>query len=434
MSWEDRDNALKLIARDISQGDFDQVFPRLNAFYSLFIKTHERIEHYEREFSALDLIVSRYGEICRSTLAGLPKTVVGGGAAGRSICYYLPSLDNDLAHIDLLHAMLSHHQPNSGIRLFIAGPVEDDRLVKSRLLRDLSDKGLITIVPIGAGHRGMINFLKWFTKNQMSLLVVYSIPLLLSAFVEALGPDSVAWVPTKFRLNCFRRLKHRVHFGVNATGLSSSDGSGWLLSPNAIRPTDVPDYQLRSGKRVRLVSINREEKIEDPIFLSSITQVLRLLPQADFFWTGRVESERVNGYFENAGVLNQTKFIGWVDPASVLAHFDVFADTHGLSGSVSARAFASGLPTVCFRHSGSWPEIFQSAIEGDDIFKNSGFSLQDFVCDTSEQWVASVGRFALNIDRRREAFELQRYLGRKYFCDTASAYRKHIDCLVACLL
>lgn len=344
------------LAEALDAGQYDAFIQIENAFYSRVVKRSEQIDHYERCYSAIDPEVVRFGEAIGRALPPLQAP------AGERICYLLPSLDSDLAHVEFLFNILKTHPAGGAPEIHVAGCCARSGAVGSRLLMRLHQEGRIRLVPIQPGARGMVEFAKFFIRERFALLIVFSIPTMLSAWVRALGADRVAWATTKFELSSFAGLRHRLSFAGPRCETLTIRGRTWRRSVAALCPADVPAFSATDRTRTRLLSVNREEKMLTPQFLGAVADVLAAEPATRFSWTGRERNPQIADFFARRGLGARTEFIGWVDPAKAVAAHDIFVDTYGLSGMVATYAFCAGMPVQFFRASKSWLEIHEERI------------------------------------------------------------------------
>jgi len=98
-----------------------------------------------------------------------------------------------------------------------------------------------------------------------------------------------------------------------------------------------------------------------------------------------------------------------------------------LSGSVSAKCFSAGMPTVSFAGAGAWPEIFSNELVLDDQFLESGIKISEMVCESVEQYVSSALSLLDDEGLYTRWGEVQERLGKRYFCDLGRMYLRHLQ-------
>lgn len=113
------------------------------------------------------------------------------------------------------------------------------------------------------------------------------------------------------------------------------------------------------NRRVILMTLGRTEKMQDPAYLQAITSILATHPETFFMWAGREESPLVVDAFRKAGVLERTRFIGWVDTRLYAQVADIFLDSFPFPcGHTLFQAMAAGKPVVIYDS----PEAAQSGL------------------------------------------------------------------------
>ena len=402
----------------LDAGQLDAFLQIEGAFYSRIVKRSEQIEHYETCYAAIDQMVARFGEVIAGALPPRQEPI------GERICYLLPSLDNDLAHVEFLFNILKSHPAGGTPEIFVAGYGATTGAVGSRLLVRLHQEGRIRLVPIAYSARGMADFARFFLRERFSLLVVFSIPTMLSAWVRALGADRVAWATTKFELSSFAALRHRLSFSGPRDETLEIRGKTWRRSVAALCPADVPSFQAADRPRTRLLSVNREEKMLTPQFLGAIADVLAAEPATRFSWTGRERNPQIANFFARRGLGERAEFIGWVDPARVIDDHNIFVDTYGLSGMVATYAFCAGMPTQFFRASKSWLEIHESRIAA--AAHPQPDMLASTLAGSPAAYSAAVLDLVRSAQRYAERSAWQTRIGADYLLDERAMYDGHV--------
>jgi hypothetical protein len=159
-------------------------------------------------------------------------------------------------------------------------------------------------------------------------------------------------------------------------------------------------------------------------FLSAVCSILKSEPSSTFAWTGRARDPIVQDVFDREGLSDRCSFIGWVEPRSTLASYDIFLDTFGLSGLVAATAFASGMPTVFFKGSRAFVEFYERFLTSE-----SGLHADAVLAPSVEHYVDVV--VSLIRDHR---IYLSRARAQARFADEVLfneklMYNAHVECL-----
>jgi hypothetical protein len=305
----------------------------------------------------------------------------------------------------------------------VAGYGSNGVSIGSRYLSRLAAERRVSLIKISDSHQGRLQFLRFFCEQGFSQLVVFSVPLQLSGWVRVLGPDLVTWVTTKFELASFRALKSRVSF-FGPSVVPADTKSLWRRSCAAISPTSIVEHRPASTGHARLVTINRTEKIRHPVFLESVSRILRQAPDASFSWTGRSHDAEIQSYFERSGVADRCRFIGWVDPVKTLAEYDVFLDTFALSGMVATQSFCSGMPTAFFRDSRAWVQIYETSLQ--EYFECSS---RHVLAASIDDYVAGVLALIRDSSAYAQRCANQKRFAERFFLDEKLMYETHMSIL-----
>ncbi len=416
------ERALGSMSALLDANRFDDFIAAEVSFYSRYIRTTETHDHHDRMFRRLEPLVSRYGRVLAR---GGP--VAAEASRDSSVCYFLPSLDNDLAHIELLSTLLKAAGPNRPRTTYIAGFAMNPAAVGSRNIAVLARDHGVKVVLLALSHGALVSFCRWFLDNRIGLLVHYSIPTLLPCWLEVFGSDRVAWFISKFELECFSRLRH----GISAAGtryeVVFKDRVRWRRAPSSLPEHYFFQHALEHHREIRLISINREEKLRNPAFLGAVTEILRRNPVARFYWTGRHRDALVTNFFGKNNLEGRQEFVGWVNHREVLPVYDFFLDTFGLSGMVAASAFSSGMPIVLMRGSGSWVEAFESEVEQDAQAHGASFQEQfdSVLAQSPEDYVEKVQRLLARVTTGKFDGSWQREVGRRWFFNASRAFGRH---------
>lgn len=390
-------------------------------YYENVIKPIESIDHYERCYEAIEPLAVRFGEFLRERLPREDEPRLD------RICYLLPSLNNDRSHIELLHNILKCHPADGTPEVVVAGYTQDGNRIGSRLLYKLHQEARIRIRPVPFSAQGILEFARFFIRERFSLLVIFSVPILASAWVRALGADRVAWVTTKFELSSFPELRNRLSFSGPCAEVREVRGRTWRRSVAALSRSDIPTYASAGRPRNRLVSINRPEKMATPQFLEAVAGILEAEPSASFSWTGRERNPLLDAFFGDHGLSDRCRYIGWVEPSGVLGDYDIFLDTYGLSGMVATYAFCAGMPTVFFKDSQVWLEFHKDRIVTGTAGRLGREMLRATIAEDSGQYQASVLEIIRSADAYSARSAWQREIGEKYMLDEAMMYTSHFS-------
>jgi len=192
--------------------------------------------------------------------------------------------------------------------------------------------------------------------------------------------------------------------------------------------------QLRAalGDGVVVMTLARTEKMQDSAYLQALAAILVAHPEAIFLWAGREEDPKVAAAFKAAGVLERTRFIGWVNTRLYAQVADVFLDTFPFPcGFTLFQAMAAGKPVVIYdsaeaAQTGLWNFIKPLVEDGEGTAEERA-ELRTFIGDDAdplialarspEDYVAHAGRLIGDADARARAGEASRRFMARYFSD-----------------
>lgn len=183
------------------------------------------------------------------------------------------------------------------------------------------------------------------------------------------------------------------------------------------------------------MTLARTEKMTDPAYLRAVTALLVAHPQTIFLWAGREEEPAVVRAFRDGGVLDRTRFIGWVNTRLFAQVADVFLDTFPFPcGFTLYQSMAAGKPVVIYdspeaAQTGLW-SFLKPVIEGQEGGPDERAELMAFVgqedsplislARTPEEYVALAGRLITDASVRDAAGEASRRFMARYFSDPRS--------------
>jgi hypothetical protein len=408
----------------IDKEKYDEFVSAELHFYKTFIKIEEKKEAHEFKYSLIEDVTEEYGLVLKNSI---PKC---GEIFANRVCYFLPSLDNDLAHTAILYELLREKSAQDNMQILVAGYAENPESPKSGLLRTLATENKITLLGINQSHSGLVHLLTVFNQLGFSQLIIYSIPHLINSWVAAIGAQRVAWMPTKFELSSFRLLKNRISCFGALPNYSCNESKFWRRSKIFLPRNFISNKVGYPGINGVVGTINREEKIRDSAFLDVVGSVLLSNDHLQFSWTGRKADISIIERFQTMGCLHKTNFLGWVAPEPTLSTLSLFLDTPGLSGTVAAMAFANGIPVCTFRGSHSWVEAFENEFIHDPMINNMLDPRRSFIFDDVKSYVERAVQLAVNPELAFQQSKAQQLIARKYMVgDMRSAFLDHFTIL-----
>ena len=413
----------KKFASCLEDKDYDLFIQLELAFYNSFVKKIETPSHYNYSYEILNPFEELYGNVILNALNLEQKKRK---LRINKICYFLPSLDNDLAHIELLESILKNHKTNSDIQIFIAGYSSSPE-IKSNLLKKIHIENNITILNIPYKHEALLSLIEYIFKENFSKFIVYSVPIHLYAFLKIFGNTNLKWISTRFELDCFNKLKNLISFNYSNKTLKSKNFN-WERIPTTL-PSEYkftfPDIQNK--KNYRLLTIGRESKISDLVFLENVKSILLNNPNVTFAIGGFSESSFITKFFSDHNLIDRVLYLGWVSPRDCMIKFDFYLDTPQ-SGLIAASAFAAGMPTITFRDSNSFVESFEDDII--ELFNEKNIN-NDFInmiiSSDDESYVFNTTKLINDFKLRKSLAELQAQIGNSFFYNSIKSYNHFIS-------
>ena len=412
----------KKFASSLEDKNYDLFLELEFNFLNTFVKKIETQNHYNYCFEILNPFNELYGNVILNTL-NLKQENRKLGI--NKVCYFLPSLDNDLAHVELLESILLHHKSNSNTQIFITGYSSSPE-IKSALLKKLNIENNITIINIPIKHSALLNLIQYIYNGGFSKFIVYSMPTHLYAFLQIFGTD-LKWISTRFELNCFNKLKNLISFNYSNQALKSKN-KNWERIPASLPFKYRFTFTgIQNKENYRLLTIGRESKICDLFFLDSLKSILLNNQNVSLSIGGFSESSFLEKFFSDHNLTSRVTYLGWVNPKDCMNKFDFYLDTPQ-SGLIAASAFAAGMPTITFRNSNSFVESFE-----DDIIellseKNIENNFIKIILSSNhESYVSNTTKLFYNFELRKNLVELQIQIGNRFFYNSLKSYDRFIS-------
>jgi hypothetical protein len=194
-------------------------------------------------------------------------------------------------------------------------------------------------------------------KERIDFLVWTCLPIFLSFVAGFKLAHRQVWFSIKFHPRSIHEMDGYIalhHVFSRKTELMQREwrtvpaGSKNLFDPSLLEQAQVVRQKF-SEFDVIFGTLAREETMATPAFLKMIIKILRENPKAIWLYTGRKNSPVISGHMVQAGLLNQVKFIGWVDTRLYAQVIDIYVDCWPLgSGLTAAQAMAAGVPYVFY--------------------------------------------------------------------------------------
>ena len=416
----------KKFKSSLDNKNYNEFIALERSYHVTCIKKIETPDHYNNCYEIINPFLELYGEIILTTLnitsEDRKKDV-------NKICYFMPDLDNDLAHIELFACIIEHHKFNDNIKIYIAGYSKFPE-IQSSLLKKLQQQNKITIINSLLNyktlHNSLLTLVKFIFENKISKFIVFSTPFHLYAFLKIFGSEDLKWITTRFELNCFKKLKYLISFN-NSNKFLNLINSNWIRLPATLPSKYRFIYTpIKKNELINLLTIGRNPKIEDINFLNCVSSILTSNKNTLFTICGMKNNEFIENFFEEKNLRSRIKFHGWVTPIDTLKQYDMYLDTPQ-SGFIASSAFSSGMPTLQFRNSNSFLESYEASIsiflKEKDININC---LELFISSNSESYISSANKLITDYILREKISSIQVEIGNNFFYNSFDTYKNLI--------
>lgn len=192
--------------------------------------------------------------------------------------------------------------------------------------------------------------------NYAACFWVSLVTLMAAAFARRIAPLQ-GWWAMKYHACDIEEID--VHLAVeNAVTRKVMEGIEWrTLGSAATRWVDpsksAAARELRAtfpAEAVVAASIGREEKLDSPEFLATVSRLLKKHPRLHFLWTGKALRASIVSHFEREGVADRARFVGWVDTRLYAQAIDIFLDSFPFPcGFTLKEAMGAGKPAAMYR-------------------------------------------------------------------------------------
>jgi len=314
-------------------------------FYSKVIKSFENYDHYEKCFQIINSSFEKYLDkfliFEKSRFKFFNQNKI-------NICFYLPNIANSLAHIEFLHKILKDFNnenyvlyiaTNKNLSKNISNHIKD--LVNKKIIKEIIQVDLLSIVDIKR--------FSYEYKNFFDKFIIWALPLIIPVWTKIFS-KKVIYVSLKFKYFSFSNLHNGIYFSTkNDNKKLKLKNTYWRGVVTELIDLNFEKHLKDFNKdNIKLITVNRIEKIRNELFLDTVCEILRKIPTAKFFYTGRSEDSYVKNYFKIINLDERVQFIGWVKPNEIINDYDIFLDVPYLSGIIAANFFLSGMPVVTY--------------------------------------------------------------------------------------
>jgi hypothetical protein len=344
--------AVDALRRLIHAGNVNLALTGEDSIYTAFVNNVEDEQHYYRCFADWKDDLAALGRRFRD-----PAALSRGGAD--QIAFFLHS-GHILGHTEVLLKMLES-RPRTGQRCVEPRVCILDRYSPAFVERCRAAG--VEVVPVidalGPGAPWEARFL-WlrqrFQQDRVGVCVWVSRPTMAAfALSMRLAPVQIFWA-LRFHPVSGPYIDGYITYGARQERERLIGKQSWKVVPVPLTIATTPvasdavaGLRARFPQRILAGTLAREEKINQPLFLAAVSEILRANPGAGYVWTGRIEHTGISNHFRTTGVADRCHFVGWVDTSLYAAALDLFLESFPFgTGVIPYQALAAGVPLLSY--------------------------------------------------------------------------------------
>jgi len=386
---------LPILSTFLERRDMDAAIKLENLLYEHYIKTNESEAHFNSCMERIAPLFTKAAYALRRELPPVPQPKL---EPPYRIGFFIHNAST-LAHIDNILKTLK------GYRMLDEQPFEPTvycfsgkSLEMENALADLNVRLVMLNERFPETHgspwQRLLRLRELLSQEGVQELVWVSLVTMLPlAFGLRIAPVQV-WFAMKYKTFSHDDIDGYVMLS-RLTRFSTVSGRRWRTAMGGIDDwydsgAEAQAVALRAPLRDRVVlmTLGRTEKMLDPAYLNAVAHILKAHPETFFMWAGRDESPLVVNTFKEAGVLERTRFVGWVDTRLYAQVADIFLDSFPFPcGYTLFQAMAAGKAIVTYAspesaQSGLW-SFFKSVVDDGEGTDEERAELRSFTGDES---------------------------------------------------
>ena len=337
--WNDRifeDFLLPIMKKALQVGYLDVLLELETFIYNNYVKQTETEDHFHHCFSQWLPLMRHAGNGLKTVLPPAPP--VNNVAKKTKLGFFFHNTST-MAHtqivLNFIRGMNAFENPPFQIKIYFFTGDHQHTIqqflqlgAEVTIISDLQPEGDKSFV------NRMIILRNMIAEDDVSALVWVTLPTLMSfAFALRVAPVQIWWgmkyhnlqlpeVDAYLGLGAFEKSRHmygndwRIGHTVYASQYTKPD------------PTLVVQEKYKFSRfETVLSSMAREEKINNPEFLTTLSSILQHNPTACYLWPGKEENKSIKQFLIDAGVADQCIFIGWVDTKLYAEVIDIYLDS-----------------------------------------------------------------------------------------------------------
>lgn len=430
---------LPLLAQLLARRDMDNALRLEILIFEDYVKATETEAHFGAAMAKISPLFTEAGHAWRAELPPLPQPAL---TPPYRIGFFIHAASM-LAHIEILLNTLK------GYRRLDDQPFEPTVYCFSG--KDTAMEAALAAIgvrlvmlnerfpeAIDSSWQRLLRLRELLSEEGVQELVWISrVTIMPLAFAMRIAPVQT-WFAMKYRNFSHPDIDGYVS-GSALTRYGTLSGRRWRMAMlgvddwyDATVEARAADIRAQLGGAVVLMTLARTEKMRDPAYLGALVALLQAHPKAVFLWAGRDEDPLVVAAFREGGVLDRTRFIGWVNTRLFAQVADVFLDTFPFPcGFTLFQAMAAGKPVVIYdspeaAQTGLW-NFLKPLLEDGEGTAEERAELEGFVGDaanplipvarTPEEYARLAGRFIDDLEARAAGGRAARGFMERYFSD-----------------
>lgn len=445
---------LPLMHQALKSGYLDFLLEFETLINNNYVKQTETEEHFHHCFSQWLPLLRQAGSSLSKLLPPPPNAKIKSKKTKLGFFFHNTST---MAHvhivINFIKGMCAMEDPPFEVKIyFFCGDYQPTIQVFLKLGAEVTV--ISDLQPIGDESfvNRMIILRNMASEDDVTAMVWVTLPTLMSfAFALRVAPIQIWWgmkyhnlsfpeIDAYLGLGAFE--KNRKMYGINwRIGHTVFDSAYKHPDPNTVRTI----RRKYSKFDIILSSIAREDKINNPLFLNTITTILKRNPSACYLWPGSRETESITRFFTEQGVSDQCIFIGWIDTKLYSEVIDIYVDSFPFPCATTIiDAMLCAKPIVMINTKESKeigiPMLINPAIEGTSVSSetksdiSSIFNLDNkdekllLIADDTEEYIQYTEKLILEKDFRKKSGEAYKAFTEKYLQDInlmAKSYCQH---------
>ncbi|MCX4029888.1 hypothetical protein H0A36_02540 [Endozoicomonas sp. SM1973] len=353
--------ALPILLTAAQYDHYDLAFFLEGYIYQHYVKREESETHFEQAFirwkNQLHEAGQRNRKIVDEMIAG-ENWSAGNPLTENNLpkIAFILHTSSTLAHVEALISFLAGHQQ---LTTPLISPMVITIADHNANMVNQFQALKVPIIEIETEHPQMPRSARYafvksylYTQGYQTLVWVTSVPEMSFAFGLRLAKTQIWWTMKfhGFSLPSIDGYVSSMHVEETFEHNGIQWHGGTLSSVNWFDETQTAAAkQLRHQYPYACLygTIAREEKLNDPLFLNCIADILTANPDAGYLFTGRELDPTIEQVFTERGVAPRCHYVGWINSKLYCQVIDIFLDSFPCgSGYSLLESMAAAKPVV----------------------------------------------------------------------------------------